>query len=114
MQDGDRSELDERAMEERRKIPRKRTLRGAKAVFGDFRYLFDCVVRNLTVEGAHVRSDHASEIPNDFYLFDPGEQSLQRAEVIWRNERDLGVRFAGDPVNVQTSGDTRHARFRFL
>jgi hypothetical protein len=100
--------------EERRKAPRRRTLKGAKACFGDYRYSFDCIVRNLSEDGALVRSDHSLEIPDDFYLFDPNDLSLQKAEVVWRTERDLGVRFLGEPLNVHTSLDPKLARFRFM
>jgi hypothetical protein len=101
-------------MDERRLHPRKRILKGAKAAFGDFRFTYDCTMRNLSDDGAQVRCTHAAEIPDDFFLYDPGGQSLQRVEIVWRAERDLGIRFAGAPVNVHASGDHRHARFRFL
>jgi hypothetical protein len=100
--------------EERRKAPRRRTLKGAKAFFGDFRYSFDCIVRNLSADGALVRSDHSLEIPDDFHLFDANDQSLQKVEVVWRTARDLGVRFIGDPVSVHASNDPKLARFRFM
>lgn len=100
--------------DDRRRALRRRTLKGAKAVYGDFRYSYDCTVRNMSEDGALVRSDHTTEIPDDFYLFDPGDQSVQRAEVVWRTARDLGVRFLGEPVNVHTSGDPKLARFRFM
>lgn len=102
------------AMDDRRANNRKRTLKGVKATYGDFRYVVDCIIRNVSDTGAQLRSDHSSEIPDDFHVFDPNDQSLRAVEVVWRRERDIGVRFAGDPVNVHTSGDLRHARFRFL
>lgn len=98
----------------RRTTARKRTLKGAKVAFGDFRFTYDCVVRNVSPEGAMVRCAHASEVPDDFHLYDPSEQTLQRAEVVWRTDRDLGIHFLGDAVSIHGSNDPRHARFRFL
>lgn len=99
---------------ERRRLPRRRALKACKAVYGDFRYTIDCVVRDLTPDGARLRADAAMEIPDDFYLFDGGEGRLQRAEVIWRTGNELGVRFVGTPIAIHESTDPRHARFRYM
>jgi hypothetical protein len=101
-------------MNERREKQRLRTFKGAKAAFGDFRFTYDCVVRNLSPTGASVQCEHAGEFPDAFYLFDPNTRALHPAEVIWRKEQKLGVRFVGQPVSVAQSDDPRHARFRFL
>ncbi len=93
---------------------RRRTFKGGKVAFGDFRFTWDCVVRNVSESGALIRSDHASDIPADFYLFDPAEHTVQRAEVVWRTARDIGVRFREEPIHVHATDDRRLARFRFV
>lgn len=101
--------------EERRHEPRKRTLRAAKIVYGDFRYVFDCVIRNASEEGLQLRCDHAMDIPRDFHIFDPGEQTLRKVEVVWRQEETIGVVFTSDPIDIyEKAGDPRYARFRFM
>lgn len=99
---------------EQRNGVRRRTLRAAKIVYGDYRYIVDCVVRDASPEGMRIRCDYVREIPQDFFIFDPTEQTLRKAEVMWRRENELGLHFNGDPVNIHQSNDPRHARFRFM
>ena len=100
--------------EEKRATTRRRTLRAAKIVYGDYRYIVDCVVRDTSSGGLRIRCDHAHEIPQDFFIFDPTEQSLRRTEVIWRRENELGLQFTSEPIYIHESHDPRHARFRFM
>ncbi len=93
---------------------RRRALRAAKIVYGDYRYIVDCVVRDASSGGMRIRCDHAREIPQDFFLFDPTEQSLRRAEVMWRRDNELGLQFTAEPIYIHDSHDPRHARFRFM
>lgn len=101
-------------MEERRSHPRRRTLKSGKAVYGDFRFTVDCVVRDLTPRGVRLKSSHASEIPNDFYFYDQSDGSLHKAEVIWRAGSEIGVAFAGERINIHESHDPRYARFKYM
>lgn len=99
---------------EQRNGIRRRTLRAAKVVYGDYRYIVDCVVRDTSSEGMRIRCDHAREIPQDFFIYDPTEQSLRKAEVMWRKDNELGLHLSGEPVFIHQSTDPRHARFRFM
>ena len=99
-------------VDERRTTPRKRTLRSAKIVYGDYRYTLDCVIRDVGDGGARLRSAHAADAPNEFHLFDAGQ--LQKAAVQWRRGDEMGVRFVGDPVVIHESHDPRLQRFRFM
>jgi hypothetical protein len=98
--------------DERRTEQRKRTLRAARIVYGDFRYTLDCVVRDRTDSGARLRCENHSDAPNDFYVFDSG--NLQRAEVAWRRGNEIGIRFVAPAISVHESSDPRHARFKFM
>lgn len=100
--------------DERRIDSRRRTLRAAKIVYGDYRYVVDCVIRDTSTTGMRLRCSHATEVPRDFFLFDPAEQTLRKAEVMWRHEDDLGITFTGEPVNIYANNDPRFARFRFM
>ncbi|WP_181708434.1 PilZ domain-containing protein [Chthonobacter rhizosphaerae] len=100
--------------EERRTNARKRTLRGGKIVYGDYRFTLDCVVRDMSDEGARLKCEHLTEAPDSFFLFDPNEGILRRAEVRWRRSKEMGVAFEGAPINIHTSPDPRLARFRYL
>ncbi len=100
--------------EEKRATTRRRTLRAAKIVYGDYRYIVDCVVRDASAAGVRIRCNHANEIPHEFYIYDPTEHTLRKAEVVWRREMELGLHFVAGPVNVLESPDPRYARFRFM
>lgn len=52
-----------------------------------------CGVRNLSTTGACLRLDDTESVPNTFLLvFDSGEPS-RHCRIVWRNARQLGVRF---------------------
>lgn len=60
-------------MEERRRAPRQRTLKGAHIVFNDGHSTIDCQVRNLSAIGALLRVAGVIGIPDRFTLrFDDG------------------------------------------
>lgn len=96
----------------RRITQRRRTLRAAKIVFGDFRYTLDCIIRDRGDDGARVRCANGSDAPDEFYLFDSGQ--LQKVEVRWRRNDEMGLHFLGEPILVHESQDPRLSRFRFM
>lgn len=98
--------------EERRGGQRKRTLRAAKIVYGDFRYTLDCVIRDSSETGARVRCANSSDAPANFYLFEGG--LLLKSDVAWRRGDELGLRFTGETINVHENHDPRLNRFRYL
>ena len=55
-------------MAERRTVPRDRTLLGAKIVFNSGRSTIDCVVRNLSADGASVQVESAMGLPTEVQL----------------------------------------------
>ena len=101
-------------MDERRSSQRTRTIQGGKVVFGDFRYTIDCMVRDISATGARIKVKDVSEIPDSFHLFDNRTSLLKPARVAWRSEREVGVEFTGEPIDVYASHDMRLARFKHL
>ena len=79
-------------MIERRSTPRKHVLKTAQIIVSQS-LAFDCVVRNITAEGALVRVRSVSGIPDQFELtIDPSDER-QSCNVVWRLVDELGVRF---------------------
>ncbi len=99
-------------VDERRGGTRKRTLRAAKIVYGDFRYTLDCVIRDRSETGARIRCANSGDAPAAFYLFET--PMLLRADIAWRRGDELGIRFTGETINVLESVDPRLNRFKFL
>lgn len=79
-------------MRERRMPGRSNIYKEAKLFFGSST-LIDCVVHNLTNNGARVEIPIRVELPEAFGLtFDDG-YSLRPCRVVWRRENETGVKF---------------------
>ncbi|BBF93680.1 hypothetical protein [Blastochloris tepida] len=80
-------------MTERRLQRRERTLRGARIAFGNMSITIDCVVRDLTSRGARLRVPSTVGVPSVFHLLHQRDGSIQRCQVAWRTETEVGVEF---------------------
>ena len=80
-------------MQDRRKEPRHRTLRGGKIFFNNKNSVIDCTVRNLSPEGASLQVDSVVGIPRSFDLHVEGETGSRPCRVIWQSETRIGVSF---------------------
>jgi PilZ domain len=79
-------------MSEQRKSQRQSTYKAAR-IGGGPRATLHCGVRNLSATGACLRVDDPQDVPATFNLvFDSGEPS-RMCRVVWRNTRQVGVRF---------------------
>ncbi len=99
---------------EQRRDQRQRTVHAGKVVYGDFRFMTDCIVRDLSEHGARIKVPDGAEVPERFHLFETRDHTLTPARSVWREGREIGIEFAGTPVNVFESKDQRLARFRYL
>jgi hypothetical protein len=79
-------------MEDRRKEPRRRTLKAAKIMIGG-KSVIDCVVRSLTYKGASLEVGSPVGIPDTFELSIPVDNLERKCKVTWRQERRIGVQF---------------------
>jgi hypothetical protein len=79
-------------MEERRRFPRTKCFKGAKIQSpGE---AVDCIVRNVSAEGARLQLPYNVVLPAEFELaFDTGGQKHQ-CRVVWHTSREAGVWFA--------------------
>jgi hypothetical protein len=82
-------------MEERRRYRRQRVLKGAIIFFNRERSSMDCIVRDLTEVGAHLKVESTSFVPTRFELLIKQENTLYPAEIIWRDTKAMGIRFTG-------------------
>ncbi len=77
---------------ERRTALRHRTFKGGSIAFDQFVGI-ECVVRNLSEQGACLELDCPGSVPNDFRLIIRPENIRRACRLVWRNEHRLGVRF---------------------
>lgn len=78
--------------EERRKVPRMRTLKAGTIVFNRAGGI-DCRVRNLSKVGACLEVESQVGIPAAFVLVIERDHLRQPCQVVWRNSTKLGVEF---------------------
>jgi hypothetical protein len=83
----------ELAMAERRRDLRQRTYKAARISFNDKRAAIDCVVKNLSAQGACLQVASPIGIPDAFDLVFDSDHSARPCQVIWRKERQIGVEF---------------------
>ena len=80
-------------MEEKRRALRRRTLKGARVVFNNRQSSIDCVVRNLSDDGARLDLVSSIGVPDRLLLvFDDG-CSKRSCEVKWRKAKSIGLLF---------------------
>lgn len=80
---------------ERRAHHRQRVLKGALVVFGNYSGAYDCMVRNLTEDGAKLAVEPTIDLPTAFELLIPNERRIVPAKTIWRIDGEMGVVFTG-------------------
>lgn len=101
-------------MVERRALPRQRVIKGAKITYGNFMFLQDCTVYDLTKGGARLRMIKPAPVPEAFHVFFNDTHTICAARVVWRKGRDIGVAFDEEPKNVRDISDPRLKRFAYM
>jgi len=89
--------LDEKpvgVIDEKRKLPRHRTLKAGSITFNRDSGI-DCRVRNLSPIGACLEVASQIGIPDDFVLVIEHDHLRRSCHVIWRTATRMGVAFQG-------------------
>ena len=80
---------------DRRNSARRRTLKKGRIVFGRLSQVYDCTIRNVNETGALLMVPNSFGVPDNFLLYNDAEYSRQPAEVIWRRDDRIGIRYSG-------------------
>ena len=80
---------------------RIRTIRSGTIIFSDKRCSIPCIIKNLSENGAKLRTDNAFLCPNSFRLTFQNGPSFD-CTVKWRNDNSLGIAFT-DPNHDKTN-----------
>ncbi len=79
---------------ERRAVVRRRTrLRSGKVVGADGEFVADCLIANRSAQGGLMRLPSAVALPARILVYDDQSGELLAATVVWRRDRDVGLRF---------------------
>lgn len=86
-------------MENRRRTHRSRTCLEGRVVFNHRQSTMDCIVRNLSANGARIALADYATLPDDFDITICRRRELYKATVIWRSATDIGLSFSRPAVD---------------
>ena len=78
---------------EHRHEARRRAFLGAKLVFGAGAFTVDCVVRDISEDGARVRLPEGQPVPDILYLVEMRSGMAYEARVAWKRHPEIGLAF---------------------
>jgi hypothetical protein len=87
-------------MSERRRSARKRSFLRGCIYFNKRRSVADCLIRDISDEGARIIFSDTINIPDIVELYIPQKEQTRRAHVQWRHGGELGITF-GEPADAQ-------------
>ena len=82
--------------DERRTLLRKRSFLQGRLYFNNRRSSLDCLVRDISGQGAKLKVSDSIAIPEMVELYIPNKDETYRAEVQWRTGFEIGVTFEND------------------
>lgn len=85
---------DSTAMLERRHLPRHRTFLQGRVYFNGRRSSADCIIRELTEEGARLTFTDTVGLPHAFELHIPNRNHTYAVETVWNHGTEVGVSFS--------------------
>lgn len=77
---------------QRRRASRSRALLAGKVANKDATLTVDCVIRNLTPDGAMIETVAPHLVPKEFHLLQVTEGVVWDAELIWRRGDRIGLK----------------------
>ena len=80
-------------MVDRRNGQRRRTFLGGKITFNASYCVIDCLIRDMSRNGARLAFSSTAIVPSHFDLLVPKHGLKLRAELIWRHADQVGVAF---------------------
>ena len=93
--------------DERRTLLRKRSFLQGRLYFNNRRSSLDCLVRDISNQGAKLKVSDSIAIPEFVELHIPNKDETYRAKVQWRTGFEIGVTFDDDqatPSIVPSAG----------
>ncbi len=77
---------------ERRRAPRQRALLSAKlATADDASQTLDCVIRNISADGALIETSSPHLVPREMHLVQIKDGTVWDAEIAWRKGNHIGL-----------------------
>ncbi|MBV9395795.1 MAG: PilZ domain-containing protein [Methylobacteriaceae bacterium] len=80
-------------MQDRRQYRRGRTYLGGRLAFNNQYCAVDCLVRNMSRNGAKLVFEGSVLLPGEFELTLPQKGESRRARIVWRQQDEAGIVF---------------------
>jgi hypothetical protein len=80
-------------MDERRSHKRRRTFKGGKMIFNKGLSVRDCIIRDLSDEGARLELTTPVGIPDQFEIIIAPDRVRRFCKTVWRSSNQIGVLF---------------------
>lgn len=81
-------------MQERRRVPRQKSLLRGRIYFNNRNSSADCLVRDISPHGARLIFADEMSIPEQLELYIPHREQSYRAQVVWHRGGEAGIAFA--------------------
>jgi hypothetical protein len=90
-------------MPELRRTERIKSFLRAQILFNNRMTTIDCLVKNISAEGAKVEVSQAVSIPTEFEIYIPQKNRTHNAHMVWRDANAIGIEFMA--ADAQGSAD---------
>jgi len=80
--------------DERRKLPRLKSLLRGRVYFNNRNSSLECLVRDITAQGARLAFADDAIVPEVVELYVPSKDQMFRAHVVWQHGSEAGVAFS--------------------
>lgn len=94
-------------MGERRRSPRQKSFLRGCIYFDKRRSAFDCLIRDISDQGARIIFSDMVSVPDTIELYIPQKEQTLRAHVEWRRGAEIGVAFA-DAMGDESASNSQH------
>lgn len=92
-------------MLERRAVSRSRSFLKGRVVFNNRLSSIDCIIRDITDQGARLAFGGTVSVPEVFDLEIPNKDETFRAHVVWHHGTEIGVAFDAGMAHAGTGDD---------
>lgn len=107
--------LPEKTGPELRRAQRRRTFKVGMISYDEHKTLVDVSIRNRSDTGALlVLDDRRANFPSKFSLFSRSDRTVTPAELVWREEKSVGIRFTGEEKSIDNNDEPGVKRFRIM
>ncbi len=85
--------IEEEAAADKRRAPRVRALLGGRLAYGGGYFTLECLVRDMSADGARIKIPEGQAVPPNLYLLELRSGVVHEARVAWRRLPEVGLEF---------------------